>query len=124
MKILLDTHIFLWAISDPDKLGEKWQGELESRANLVYVSAVSVAEIMVKASLGKLAVNFDPLDIALRSGFEMLAFQAEDALLLKDLPFHHRDSFDRMLIAQGLQNRLSIMTDDSKFRLYDCRLMR
>jgi PIN domain nuclease of toxin-antitoxin system len=124
MKILLDTHIFLWAVSAPDRLSEKWQFELESQANLVYLSAISVAEIMIKSSTGKLNVQFDPLDIAVKSGFELLYFTAQDALLLKDLPFHHRDPFDRMLIAQGLQNRMSLMTDDSKFRLYECRLFR
>jgi PIN domain nuclease of toxin-antitoxin system len=124
MKILLDTHIFLWAVSAPDRLSEKWQFELESQANLVYLSAISVAEIMIKSSTGKLNVQFDPLDIAVKSGFELLDFTAQDALLLKDLPFHHRDPFDRMLIAQGLQNRMSLMTDDSKFRLYECRLFR
>lgn len=124
MKILLDTHIFLWAIAEPDRLGERWRLELESPANLVYLSAVSVVELMIKASLGKLEVNFNPVEIAMKSGFELLPFTEEDALPLKELPFHHRDPFDRMLIAQGTRNRLFLMTDDAKFRLYDCRLLR
>lgn len=123
MKILMDTHIFLWAISEPDKLSAKWRLELESQANQVYLSAVSVAELMIKSSIGKLKVDFDPVDIAKRSGFDLLDFTAEDALLLKDMPFHHRDPFDRMLISQGMQNHFYLMTDDSKFRLYDCRLL-
>lgn len=123
MKILMDTHIFLWAISDPDKLSAKWRLELESQANQVYLSAVSVAELMIKSSIGKLKVDFDPVDIANRSGFDLLDFTAEDALLLKDMPFHHRDPFDRMLISQGVQNHFYLMTDDSRFRLYDCRLL-
>ena len=124
MKILMDTHIFLWAVSNPDKLSDRWRFELESQANQVYLSAVSVAEIMIKSSIGKLNVNFDPVDIAEKSGFDLLDLTVKDALLLKDMPFHHRDPFDRMLIAQGVQNRMYIMTDDSKFRLYDCRLMK
>ena len=123
MKILMDTHIFLWAVSDPDKLSDRWRLELESQVNRVYLSAISVAEIMIKSSIGKLNVNFDPVDIAEKSGFDLLDFSANDALLLKDMPFHHRDPFDRMLIAQGVQNRMYLMTDDSKFSLYDCRLM-
>lgn len=119
----MDTHIFLWAISDPGKLPDKWRFELESQANQVYLSAISVAEIMIKSSIGKLTVDFDPVDIAKKTGFDLLAFSAEDALLLKDLPFHHRDPFDRMLVAQGVQNNLFIMTDDTKFSLYDCRLI-
>ena len=123
MKILMDTHIFLWAISDPDKLSAKWRLELESQANQVYLSAVSVAELMIKSSFGKLNVDFDPVDIAEKSGFDLLDFTANDALLLEDMPFHHRDPFDRMLISQGVQNHFYLMTDDSKFRLYDCRLL-
>lgn len=124
MKILLDTHIFLWAIAEPDKIPANWRAEIETRANHVFVSSISVAEIMIKASIGKIEVDFDPLDIALRSGFEILDFKAEDALLQKDMPFHHKDPFDRMLIAQGMSNHLYIMTDDDKFRFYDCRLVR
>lgn len=119
----MDTHIFLWAISDPDKLSAKWRLELESQANQVYLSAVSVAELMIKSSIGKLKVDFDPVSIAEKSGFDLLDFTANDALLLKDMPFHHRDPFDRMLISQGVQNHFYLMTDDSKFRLYDCRLL-
>lgn len=119
----MDTHIFLWAVSTPDKLSDRWCLELESQVNQVYLSAISVAEIMIKSSIGKLNVNFDPADIAEKSGFDLLDFTANDALLLKDMPFHHRDPFDRMLIAQGVQNRMYLMTDDSKFRLYDCRLL-
>lgn len=124
MKILLDTHIFLWAISDPDRIGNKWRIELESQANIVLVSSISIAEIMIKASVGKLDIDFDPLVIARESGFEMLDFKGEDALLLKELPFYHRDPFDRMLIAQGIQNRIKIMTGDPKFRAYECQLVR
>jgi PIN domain nuclease of toxin-antitoxin system len=124
MKILIDTHIFLWAISDPDRISDKWRIELESQANIILVSSVSIAEIMIKASIGKLEIDFDPLVVARESGFEMLDFKGEDALLLKELPFHHKDPFDRMLIAQGIQNRIKIMTDDSKFQSYECRLVR
>lgn len=124
MKILIDTHIFLWAISCPERLPSRWRTELESPANIVYLSAVSVAEIMIKASIGKLGINFDPVKIAAESGFEMLDFSGGDALLLKDLPFHHRDPFDRMLIAQALNNKLPLMTDDKKIHRYGCPLVR
>ncbi len=124
MKILIDTHIFLWAVAEPEKLGSRWRMELESPANSIYLSSISIAELMIKASIGKLDIPFDPVAIALESGFEMLDFSGEDALLLKEMPFHHRDPFDRMLIAQGMQNRLYVMTDNTKFHDYDCRLMR
>jgi len=123
MKILLDTHILLWAISDPGRLPGRWRNEIESPANLIYLSAISVAEIMIKSSIGKLIIQFDPLDMASKSGFDLLDFTAQDAMLLKDMPFHHRDPFDRMLIAQAMHNRLTLVTDDAKFGSYACRLL-
>ncbi len=123
MKILIDTHIFLWAISNPERLNNKYRSELETLANTVFLSAISVAELMIKSSLGKLEVNFDPAAIALETGFELLPFSAQAALQLKDLPFHHRDPFDRMLIVQALHHRFAIMTDDAMFSRYPCKLI-
>ncbi len=123
MRIIVDTHIFLWGLSEPHKIDPRRRCELESPANIAYVSAVSITEIMIKASIGKLVVDFDPVQAALDAGFEMLDFSGHEALLLKELPFHHRDPFDRMLIAQSLASRIPIMTDDQKFGLYDCRLV-
>ena len=112
MNIIIDTHIFLWAVADPDRLDPSRRAELETRVNNVYVSAVSITEIVIKASLGKLVVNFDPVEIAQASGFELLEFSAHDAMPLKDLPFHHRNPFDRMLIAQATTRGYHLMTDD------------
>ena len=83
-----------------------------------------ISEIAIKASLGKLELGFDPMDAAERSGFEMLDFSAKDALLLKDLPFHHRDPFDRMLITQAISRKLIIATQDSIIGQYDCRTLK
>lgn len=123
MNILIDTHIFLWAISNPNHLKSHHKAELETRANTVYLSAISVAELMIKSSTGKLEINFDPVAIALETGFQLLSFSGEDALQLKELPFHHKDPFDRMLITQALSNGYAIMTDDAQFSLYDCKLI-
>ncbi len=79
---------------------------------------------MIKSSIGKLEVNFDPVAIALETGFQLLSFSGEDALRLKDLPFHHKDPFDRMLITQALSNNYPILTDDIKFSRYDCKLIK
>ena len=123
MKLILDTHIFLWSLSDPDRIHPDRRTEIETRANTVFLSSVSVAEMMIKASIGKLDVPFDPLQMAEQSGFSLLSFRSEDALLLRDLPFHHRDPFDRMLIAQSMANQFPIVTDDRRFQAYDCRLV-
>ncbi len=122
MKIIIDTHVFLWALSDLSRLSEQRIMELESQANTVYVSSITITELMIKASIGKLQIDFDPVELAIESGFELLDFSATDALLLKELPFHHKDPFDRMLIAQSIANRYPIMTDDKKIKLYTCKI--
>ncbi|MDQ7001771.1 MAG: type II toxin-antitoxin system VapC family toxin [Ghiorsea sp.] len=123
MKIIIDTHIFLWAISEPDKIDPHKRAALETATNTIYVSAISIVELMIKSSLGKLQINFNPVEIAKKSGFELLDFSAEDAMQMKDMPFHHKDPFDRMLIAQSNAKGIPVMTDDRKFKLYDCKLM-
>ena len=123
MKLLLDTHTFLWAISEPARIPNAQREQIESPANIVYVSAVSVAEIMIKASIGKLQVEFDPNEQIVKAGFDALDFTGRDAMRLAGLPFHHRDPFDRMLISQALERRLRIATQDPAFKSYDCRLI-
>ncbi len=78
---------------------------------------------MIKASIGKLAVAFNPAEIALETGFELLDFTGNDAVLLKDLPLHHKDPFDRMLITQSINNKYPLMSDDIKLSQYNCRLI-
>ena len=124
MKLLLDTHTFLWALSEPNRLSKKQIAAMEDPTNKVYVSSISITEITIKALLGKLELSFDPIDAAERSGFEVLDFSAKDALLLKDLPFHHRDPFDRMLITQVISRKLVFVTQDSLMDPYDCRTLR
>ena len=124
MKLLLDTHAFLWAISEPNRLSKKQIAAMEDPTNKVYLSSISITEIAIKVSLGKLELIFDPIDAAERSGFEMLDFSAKDALLLKDLPFHHRDPFDRMLITQAISRKLLFVTQDSLMDPYNCRTLR
>jgi PIN domain nuclease of toxin-antitoxin system len=123
MKIIIDTHIFLWALSEPSKLEKSKRDQIELLSNTIYVSSISVTEIMIKASIGKLTIDFDVLEMIEKSGFEQLDFTATDALGLKEMPFHHKDPFDRMLISQAQANGFFIMSDDSKFTMYDCKLI-
>lgn len=123
MKIIIDTHIFLWSLADPTRITRPRLNELESPSNIIFVSSISIVELMIKSSIGKLQINFDPIDLAAQSGFELLDFSGQDALQLKDLPFHHRDPFDRMLISQSIATKYPIMTDDDKIRLYPCRVI-
>jgi PIN domain nuclease of toxin-antitoxin system len=87
MNIIIDTHIFLWALTNPSKMDKAKRSALEDLSNTIFVSAVSIAELMIKNSIGKLEIDFDPVALAKQSGFALLEFKAEAALLLKDLPF-------------------------------------
>ncbi len=113
----MDTSRTLRSVS-PEKIKE-----LKVLYNTIYVSSVTTAEIMIEASIGKLDINFNPVEMAEKTGFELLDFTAKDAQLLKEMPFHHKDPFDRMLIAQSLENDFHLMSDDHKFSLYDCKLL-
>ena len=123
MKIIIDTHIFLFALADPGKIPQTQRAALKTLSNTVYVSAVSVAEIAIKASIGKLIVAFDPVKMIDKSGFEKLDFRCEDAIALKEMPYHHKDPFDRMLIAQSMARNYPILTVDEKFQAYECELV-
>jgi PIN domain nuclease of toxin-antitoxin system len=123
MNILIDTHIFLWALSVPSKLSDERRSALEDLSNTIYVCSITIAELMIKASIGKLQIDFDPVELAKESGFALMGFSPEAALLLKDMPFHHRDPFDRMLIAQSLAEDCPIMTDDWKIEQYSCQVI-
>ncbi|HID02347.1 MAG TPA: type II toxin-antitoxin system VapC family toxin [Desulfobacterales bacterium] len=123
MKIIIDTHIFLWSLAAPTRIAAHKLKELETPTNIIYVSSITIAEIMIKASIGKLNIEFDPKELALQSGFELLDFTSQAALLLKNLPFHHKDPFDRMLICQSLCHEYPLMTDDKKITQYDCKIL-
>lgn len=123
MRILIDTHVFVWALSTPERLSATHRRELQSRSNTILLSSISVAEIMLKVSLRRMRFEHDPVACAQRLGCEPLDFTPEDAILLKDMPFHHRDPFDRMLIAQSLAQNTRLMSEDRFFRQYDCDLI-
>ena len=91
--------------------------------NVVFVSAVSVAEVAIKSSIGKLDLAVDLLGAAEEAGFEWLDFSPHEAMQLAELPFHHRDPFDRMLVVQSQVNDLVLVTDDAKLARYGCRIL-
>jgi PIN domain nuclease of toxin-antitoxin system len=123
MKILVDTHIFLWMLSCPERLNEKRRYELEFPGNEVFLSAMSIAELVIKSSMGKIDVDFDPLELAREMLIDILGFSGIHAMTMARLPLHHRDPFDRMIIAQAVSERLNLMSDDSKFLRYDCHII-
>ena len=123
MKIIVDTHIFLWLLSNPDKINQKQMEQLEDTENTIYLSSISIAELMIKKSIEKIDFDFDILESAKEMGLDLLAFDGMDAARLGALPLHHKDPFDRMIISQALSKNYHIISDDGKFGLYDCKLI-
>jgi len=123
MNILIDTHIFLWLASDTSKVSQKHFEHIKDTKNRIYMSSLSIAEIMIKKSIGNLDFEADILSILDEMGIGILDFNVKSALLLGVLPFHHRDPFDRMIISQAITHNYKIISVDVKFKNYDCKLL-
>lgn len=117
--LLLDTHALLWALSDDGTLAEDARAAIVGGRTRVLVSTVSIWEIVIKRGLGKLDAPGDLLAQLEDARFEVLTMTAEHALEVGELPDHHRDPFDRLLVAQARIERLTIVTRDSRIREYD-----
>jgi PIN domain nuclease of toxin-antitoxin system len=118
MNLLLDTHILLWWLDDPAQLSEAARTAIGDDANVVFVSAATAWEIVIKQGLGKLDAP-DNLDEVLREcRFTPLPITIAHALAVQSLPMHHRDPFDRMLVAQAAAERMTIVTRDPKVLEY------
>jgi PIN domain nuclease of toxin-antitoxin system len=118
MRLLLDTHIFLWAVSGSPLLRAPARRLIES-ADEVYVSAASIWEIAIKARLGKIEADPHELTAAIEpSGFLELPVRAAHAAGVKQLELHHSDPFDRLLIAQALSEPLKLLTVDEILAKY------
>ncbi len=122
MNILLDTHILLWFLTDDDKLPLHIKETIQDPNNTVYTSIVSFWEISIKLSLEKLKldITFEKLyDESFNIGFHILHIQKHHLSILKELPFLHRDPFDRLLISQANSDNLTLITADINNHKYD-----
>jgi PIN domain nuclease of toxin-antitoxin system len=122
MKLLLDTHTVIWFINKNARLPRRIRDMLDDDFNDVYVSVVSLWEISIKSRLGKLDFDHSLPDTArlLRSkGFQFLAVHPNHVYCLNTLKLHHKDPFDRMLIAQSLAENFSLVSNEEVFDLYD-----
>jgi PIN domain nuclease of toxin-antitoxin system len=114
---LLDSHILLWWLGDSPRLSTSHREAI--LGGDVLVSAITVAELEIKASLGKIEIPDDLNEVVGQLGFGSLPFNSRHAAALRDLPYHHRDPFDRMLICQAQVDSLIFLTVDDNCRKYD-----
>lgn len=121
MRLLLDTHILLWALSNPRRLAESAREAIEAGDNEILFSAASIWEVAIKSQLLRADFGVDAatiIDAARETRFNELAVSAEHAAAVAALPLHHKDPFDRLLIAQALTEPARLITADKALAAY------
>ncbi|MFO1126918.1 MAG: type II toxin-antitoxin system VapC family toxin [Rhodospirillales bacterium] len=122
MNLLLDTHVLLWWLSDDTRLGDQARGAIADARSRVWVSAASAWEVVIKAALGRLELPGPPAEVVpaalTENDFTPLPISIEHALGVGHLPAVHSDPFDRILIAQAIAERLTLVTADVIFARY------
>ncbi|APV38045.1 PIN domain nuclease, a component of toxin-antitoxin system (PIN domain) [Pseudomonas frederiksbergensis] len=118
MRVLLDTHVLLWTLADDQKLSGKAR-QLINNATEVYVSAATFWEMAIKVGLGKLSVDLEEIrQYCIQSGFIELPVSSEHAIAVKDLEPHHRDPFDRLIVATAMTEPMKLLTADPMVAKY------
>lgn len=123
MNLFLDTHVLLWWLDDSAYLPDMERSAIADSGNLIVVSAAVIWEIRIKQALGKLEIPSNFLRVIRDQGFELLSITADHAYAAGDLPMHHRDPFDRMIIAQAKMEGLKVITHDMMFKKYDVSIL-
>jgi PIN domain nuclease of toxin-antitoxin system len=118
MRLLLDTHVVLWQRTGTRTLGEKTRDALTAAAEVAF-SVVSFAEIGIKVAIGQLTIPDDFHQRVLDSGVRILGLSPEHGLAVGRLPLHHRDPFDRLLVAQAKSDDFTLVTADAELTAYD-----
>ena len=118
MNLLLDTHVLLWWLDDYPTLSKKAKDAISHGKNIVFISAVVIWEIRIKQNLGKLEIPHNFRKVLDSQPFERLDITVEHAHAVGDLPSHHRDPFDRMLVAQTKVEHLTLVTRDIHLKKY------
>ncbi len=128
MRLLLDTHVWLWMVAAPNRLRPETRALLQRRDTTLYLSAASAWEMAIKHHLGKLPLPEHPRDFVpprlLRDGVLSLQVDMRHALEVSGLPDHHNDPFDRILVAQARCEQLTLLTADEELTAYDARTLR
>lgn len=127
MKLLLDTHIFIWWADQPERLSPTALSALEDEANELLLSVASVWEMQIKIQLGKLKLSLPIKELVNNqqetNALTVLPVALAHVLRLNALPFHHKDPFDRLLIAQSIEETFTIVTADSQLSAYSVKLL-
>jgi len=118
MRFLLDTHVFIWWLYDNERLSAAANAAILDPGNSVYISAVSVFEVRLKDALRKITIARNWWEKLSEQEFDHLAFTVDHANATRQLPFIHRDPFDRMLIAQAQVEGMTFVTRDRELRKY------
>lgn len=125
MKFLLDTHVILWFLNDDAKLAPEVRDEIE-KCNQVFVSIISLWEVAIKINIGKLKLKLDFRDLSKAlddSNITILNVIVSDFYAYINLPLHHKDPFDRILISQAINRSMTLVSQDSMFNLYPVKLL-
>jgi len=127
MRLLLDSHIFLWWADHPEKLSQPVLAALEDEANEMLLSVASVWEMQIKIQLGKLKLSLPLKDLIKNqqetNGLTVLPVALTHVLELEGMVVHHKDPFDRVLIAQAIEEDLTLVTADSQLSAYSVKLL-
>lgn len=128
MRLLLDTHIFFWLNTDPKKLSTFVTDTVADKSNDLVLSVASIWEIQIKTQIGKMSLPAPLSEIVSKNlmvnGIEILDINLEHVLALDKMPQHHKDPFDRIIIAQAKVEDLAIVTNDAIFTNYEVKLLR
>lgn len=122
MRLLLDSNAFLWWVTNSHRLSAMAREAITDDTNAILVGVGSLWELAIKRSIGKLDFPHDFRAVLSDEAFELLPINFEHLCVLEALPLHHRDPFDRLLIAQAIAENIAVVTTDSRFGRYDVRV--
>jgi PIN domain nuclease of toxin-antitoxin system len=126
LKCLLDTHTYLWWLSRPELVSQRVKDIISNDVNEIFVSVATFWELAIKSSIGKITLSKDVHCLATElpeDGLVLIPIKPEHCSAVAKLPFHHRDPFDRMLLAQALVENLTLLTRDNELQSYPVRVV-
>ncbi len=123
MRFLVDTHALLWALGEPSALSPAARDAIANPSNLIMASSASFWECAIKASIGKLDLPEDFFDSVPEAGYEVMPIRISHLNVYRTLPMHHRDPFDRMLVAQARAEALTLISRDPEIAKYDVEIL-